>query len=82
MPGRLFFPAGGELLDQLEVEVRLKDDVARFYAACVIAALDSLHQKGYVYRVRVALFRPAAPFHSFYLFHRLHGITGSGLLGC
>ncbi len=50
--------AGGELLDRLEVEVALQDEVARFYAACVVAALDSLHSQDYVYRVHA---RPAPP---------------------
>lgn len=32
--------------------MKLREEVACFYAACVVAALDSLHTKGYVYRVR------------------------------
>ena len=35
----------------------LQDEVARFYAACVVAALESLHSQDYVYRVRA---RPAS----------------------
>lgn len=42
--------AGGELFHYLDIEGAFSDDTARFYAANVILAFQSLHGKGIVYR--------------------------------
>ena len=55
-----FAVAGGELLTRLDAEGQLSDGVARFYTACVVSALASLHEKGYVYRVRASAVTCAA----------------------
>nr|XP_039252725.1 cGMP-dependent protein kinase 1-like [Styela clava] len=41
---------GGELWTRLRDETKFPDSRAKFYTACVVEALDYLHQKGIVYR--------------------------------
>ena len=41
---------GGELWTLLRNQKKFDDDSSRFYTACVIKALDYLHEKGIVYR--------------------------------
>ena len=42
--------AGGELFHHLDLEGAFSEATARFYAACVVAALAGLHARGIVYR--------------------------------
>jgi len=42
--------AGGELFQYLDQEGAFSDEIARFYAANVLLALQHLHGKGIVYR--------------------------------
>jgi len=43
--------SGGDLLTLIsKYEDHLSEDMARFYAAEMILAIDSLHQLGYVHR--------------------------------
>jgi hypothetical protein len=42
--------AGGELFHHLDLEGAFSEATAKFYAACVVAALAGLHARGIVYR--------------------------------
>eukprot|EP00357_Protocruzia_adherens_P028056 CAMPEP_0114974802 /NCGR_PEP_ID=MMETSP0216-20121206/1730_1 /TAXON_ID=223996 /ORGANISM="Protocruzia adherens, Strain Boccale" /LENGTH=349 /DNA_ID=CAMNT_0002335481 /DNA_START=437 /DNA_END=1486 /DNA_ORIENTATION=+ len=46
----LDFCPGGELFSVLERECQLSEKSARFYAAQIVMALDTMHRKGIVYR--------------------------------
>ena len=46
----LEFVPGGELLHHLKRFKRFKDDIAIFYAAEILIALEHLHQKDIIYR--------------------------------
>ena len=41
---------GGELFARMRAAGRFPPDAARFYAACVVSALDHLHSHDIVYR--------------------------------
>ena len=44
------FMPGGELFTHLRKSQRFVEDRARFYAAEILLALESVHQKGIIYR--------------------------------
>lgn len=46
----LEFCAGGELFYHLSKEGRFDEPKARFYAACIVLAIEHLHEKDIVYR--------------------------------
>jgi serine/threonine protein kinase len=44
------FIQGGELFEQIKINVKLNEKVARFYACEIIIAIELMHKKGIIYR--------------------------------
>lgn len=44
------FIQGGELFQHLRKQKRFTEELARFYAACIVLGLNHLHNKNYIYR--------------------------------